>query len=409
MKIAYKGYDRSGRVVSDLIEAPNAEQARAKLAAQGLFGVELQKSGRRTRSSAASGGRRKAPFFGRGTRLRHVTLFFRQLSILVTAGSPLIVGLEAMTRQAKDPQWNAVVRDIRKRVEDGEAFSEAIRAHPAYFDQVYCSLIAAGEAGGSLAEMLRRLAELSQQQLRIRGSFLGAMIYPVVLLSIVSVVLVITLCLVVPRFGEMFETLGAPLPPTTEVLLMLSEWLRTNYLQAAVGVVGLAFGVFFFLRSAAGGRALDWAAIETPRIGKVVRSVMVARVLRVLGVLVSAGIPVLEALKLTKGAAPNQYYNGLLEQTEDAVSRGEGVSEVFERSGLVNDYVCQAIRSGEDNGQLGFVLVNLAEFLDEENELVVRNLTKVLEPFILIILGVVVGGAAISLFMPLFDLSAMTS
>lgn len=399
MKLAYRAFEASGKAVQGVVEAPDAEQGAEKLRRDGLFVVEI---GAQSLTRAA----RKASRGVRPSRVRTLSVFMRQLAVLVSTGTPVVEALRALERQLPEGEWRTVLADIARRVEEGAQLSEALSAHPGWFDAVARSLIAAGEQGGRLDKMLERLASLLRQQQKVQSALVGALVYPCMLMVVAIGVLGVMIGFVLPRFEGLFKTLGAPLPPTTRILLLCSETVRNQwmFLFPALGLAG--FGVWWWFRTPAGQSLIHHALVRLPGIGKITRSFATARIARVLGVLLEGKVAMLEALALTKSAAVNSLYTALLARAEEAVIRGENVSSALADPSLVAPALCEAIRSGERTGQVAPVLLNVADFLDEDNEVVVKSLTSIIEPVILIVLGVVVGLVALSMFMPLFDLTA---
>lgn len=352
----------------------------------------------------ASGGRRP----GRGRRLKDLSMFARQLAVLVRTGTPLAQAMNAIQRQLSPGAWFNVLDDLCHKVDEGTSLSDAMLQHKDYFDPVCSSLVAAGEASGDLDSMLSRLSDLTRQQLRIRRSIGGAMVYPALLMTIGVVVVIVMIGFVLPRFAGLFETLDAPLPPSTQVLMTISGIVREKWwmLLLIAGIVGGS--AKFALSTQKGSRALDTALVKLPYIGTFLRNLITARIARLLGVLLGSQVRLLEALHLTKQAITNACYNDLLQEAEDAVAQGESLSVTLSRSFLINPSLSEAIKHGEQSGQLGVILLDMAEFMDEENDNVVKTLASILEPVILIILGIVVGCIAISMFLPLFDLTSLT-
>ncbi|MFN7021802.1 MAG: type II secretion system F family protein [Phycisphaerales bacterium] len=415
MRYGYKAYDRSGRQVADVIEAPAAAEAEEQLRRQGLFVVEIIErkavlTGRAASSLVGRSGSvpRSVGGFGRTARLRDVTAFFRQLSVLVSTGTPMVDALEAIERQTPDGQWKTVLTEVRSRVEEGQTFAQALEQHPKYFDAVCRSLVSAGESSGQLDAMLKRLTMLTRQQLKVRSSVAGAMVYPVLLIFVSIGVMGVMMGFVLPRFQGLFESLGAPLPPTTRMLMDLSAWMR-EYWWAALAGAGLAvYAARGWLVSESGMVWWHRTVLRLPILGKVVRSFVTSRVLRVLGVLLEGKVPLLDALRLTRESTGNLCFADLVVRAEDEVTRGGSMSSVFATSALIGQGVTEAVRSGERTGQVGQVLTDLAEFMDEDNEVILRSLTSIIEPVILIVLGLLVGFVAVSMFLPLFDLTTTT-
>jgi len=404
MKLAYRAFDKKGRQVTDVIEAASASEATEKLRGQDLFVADISQ----TAPSRPTRPKRTRRRFGTTRRLKNLALFSRQLYVLVHSGVQLADALWALKRQAKDATWRDVITDVRARLEKGLSLSDAMKSHPDYFGTVYRSMIAAGETSGTLATMLERLANLTQRQLHVRSAVQGALIYPILLISVVTVVMSILMVFVVPRFGELFQTLSVPLPPTTSVLISLSEAVRSYWWAMGAVMAAAAMGVRFYLRTPRGRRAMDSMILRLPPIGGIVRSFANAQIARQLGILMQSHLPVLEALRLTRDSVPNVHYAELMARTEEAVAAGYPISSTFGETDLISPSVYEATRSGEKSGQVGSLLMNLADFLDEENEVTLRSLTSIMEPVLLIVMGIVVGFVALSMFLPLFDITSMT-
>ncbi|MHC4218118.1 MAG: type II secretion system F family protein, partial [Planctomycetota bacterium] len=287
--------------------------------------------------------------------------------------------------------------------------SDAMELHPGYFDQVCRSLVAAGESSGQLDQMLDRFAHLTRQQLKIWRTVTGAMIYPALLAVVGVAVVVLMLGFVLPRFTGLFETLDAPLPPTTKGLITLSESLRSTWWAYAVAMLAFVIGLTILMSSQAGRRFRDRTLVRMPWLGGIARDLLTARFARLLGVLLGSQIPMLEALAITRRSTGNSRYAELVEVAEESVVRGEALSGVLSQSPLISPYVAEAVRHGERSGHVSPVLLEMAEFLDEENEALVQTLTRLVEPVMLIALGFIVAVIAVSLFMPLFDLTSLTT
>jgi len=403
MKLAYRACDKSGKEFTDTIDAMDPVAAGEELSRRGLFVIEIDE----THTPQTSVPPRPRPWFGRGRRVKSLAVFTKQLSVLVHSGTPLVEAIGALERQLPEGAWLDTVESVRASVEQGESLAVAMQAYPDYFDSAYCSLVAAGESRGNLSEMLGRLAMLKQTQLRVRNSIIGAMVYPALLTVIAVAVLALLLAFVVPRFVNLFETLDVPLPASTKVMLTISEVVRSYWPVILAGSFGLTIALVAWVRTPSGKRWLDDVVLRTPQIGKIVKSFSMARITRLLGVLLEGHVPVLEALSLTRSGLRNVIYHDLVGRAEELVSGGEPICAAFADINLVSPAVYEAVRNGERTGQLAPLLLNVADFLDDENDVVLRSLTSIIEPVILILMGLLVGTVAISLFMPLFDLTAM--
>lgn len=402
MNVKYAGYDKTGKPVRGTLEAPGLDEAREKLSKQGLFITEIADARSRHGEERVN---RVAPWKAH-KRLGQLAEFSRQLSVLVSTGTPIVQALAAAERQTTVAEWKAVIKDLRERVEQGNSLAEAMGDKPGEFDAVTRSLIAAGENSGNMPEMLRRLSNITRQRQKTVATVMGAMLYPCLLIGVSIVVILVMLVFVVPRFAGMFESLGADLPATTEMLLNLGEFVRQWWYLLAPTVLGVPVGLFFVLSTPRGRRVVDTAMISTPVLGRVVRNLTLARIARMLGVLLASHVKLLEALELTRQAAGNCHYRELVDRASEHVTSGESLSSVMANSNLVTPAFAETVRNGEESGRLGEALGSLAEFMDEDNETAVKALTSLIEPMILVVLGLVVGFVALSLFLPLFDLTA---
>lgn len=401
MKLAYSAYDKAGNAYADLIDAVDLTEARDKLRQRGLFVTRISEeddADPRVEQTQAPRG---------GAFLKELALWSRQLSVLVGSGTPLAKAMIAIERQATSDKWRSILADLRGKVEQGTPLATAMSHTPATFSGVVQNLIAAGESCGQLDVMLARVASITRQQLKIRRSLIGALVYPSLLIVVGIGVTTLMLVGVLPRFSGLFETLDVPLPPTTKMLVALSEVIRSYWWVISLLIMGAAVGLFFTIISPGSKRALDGFVIRLPYLGKIVQNLATAKIARLLGIMLESHIPLLEALQLTKQSTGNALYADLMANAEAAAVCGESISAVFAGSTLISPSVSEAVSHGEQNGKIGPILSDMADFLDEENDVVVKTAMNLLEPAILVLMGIVVGFIAVSMFLPLFDLTAM--
>ena len=404
MKLAYQACDQLGKIVTGTIDAGSTSEAVDVLREESLYVTTIsevvQEGAPQTVSNKACIGRPR-------NVKKTLMMFTRQLYLLLSTGTPIVQALESLERQLKDPAWASAIADVRKHVEDGNALSEALGQHPRLFDQIYCSLIGAGELSGKLSEMLKRLAALTHKQMQIRNALIGAMIYPSLLICISVIVMLLMLIFVLPRFEQLFVKLDAAVPPSTQAVMWVSHTLRNNWFILIPLVVMSVAGLWWWSRSTAGRQAVDTILLRLPQMGRIVRSFITARLVRLLGILLDSHLPLIDTLSLVRQSIRNHHYVKLIETSEEAVIRGEAISSAFSGTDLIQPAVYEAMRSGEQTGQMATSLIAIADFMDEENDVIVRSLTSILEPLILVVLGGVVGFMAVSMFMPLFDLTSM--
>lgn len=404
MKFECVTFDRNGRRQTERVEADSRAEATEILGRKGLCVLEVHETSEAALKSANA--KRGLTLKG-GSKTKCLAEFTRQLSILVGTGTPVVQAMAAVERQTKDETFRAVIADVRRRVEEGSTLADAMEKHPRVFDAVARSLVSAGESGGHLDDMLSRLAALMRQQEVMRGAIIGAMVYPTLLIVVAFSVLILMIAFVIPRFSGLFETLDAPLPPTTALLMSTSELLRAYWWGVIIVLAAAVVGGFYWLASRRGRESIDTVAVRAPKLGKLIRSLATARIARLLGVLLDSRVPLLESLILTRQAMTNSHYRALLVKIEEAVTRGEAMSDALAASDLVTPSFAEAVRNGEQGGRVSSVLLSLANCMDEDNAMVVKSVTSIIEPLILIGLGLVVGFVAVSMFLPLFDVTSV--
>ena len=403
MNLAYEAIDATGRQVHDVTEAATAREAVELLRGRGLMVTHIEPAAERGTDRAG----RAAARSGAGRfPLQDLVLFTRQMSMLLSSGSAVVPALGAVQRQMKKPAQAEMIRSIRTDVEEGVPLTEALRKFPAAFDPIYCALVAAGEASAKLPAMFARLAEMTVKRRMVLNKVVGAMAYPVLLIGLSVVILGVLLFFVMPRFAIMFDTLEVPLPASTAWMLGLAGNIRDYWYLAVLALAGGIAGIVFLLRSTAGRQWLSDMQIRIPLAGRLASRLILARVMRVLGILIDSHVSILEALDLARGVTINRRYRALLDALEESVTRGKSLSGALERSGLPAPSICQAIQTGEESGNLGGAINFVADVLDEENRELIDSLSRLVEPLILIGMGLVIGTVAISLFLPMFDVTS---
>lgn len=406
MKLAYNAVSATGTPISDIIEAATKDEAMDVLRGKGLFVTQIEPEAElKVRKNAKAGG--GIHFKSKTKRLKDVAMFSRQLNVLVATGTPLADGLAALERQVKDADFKAQLAVIRDQVEQGLTLYDALGKAPKYFDEVYRNIIKAGEESGSLPTMLDRLAVLTRKQVQIRSQLGGAMIYPCLLICITIAVLAIMLTVVMPRFTGMFESLDVPLPATTLALMGASDILRTYWWIVLLAVGGGAVALRYALISPMGKKFMDGMMLTIPVLRDVTRSYATARIARLMGVLIECNVPLLDTIQLVRNATGNSKYEEMMVQAEEVVVSGEPVSGAFANDKMIEPAFYEAVRNGEQSGRLSMLMITVADFMDEENDTRLKALTSLFEPLILVFLGLAVGGIAISMFMPMFDLTSM--
>ncbi len=411
MILTYDAVDAQGRPTSDTVEATDSKDAVEQLRRRGLFVTHVAQT-----HSPAGGDKRGVSVCGHPGRLRALSsprlplktlvLFTRQVAMLLRAGSGIVPAVLAIKRQMSKPGPTAILAEIVSDLEEGMRLTDALRKHPRTFDPVYCAVIAAGEASGTLTEMFDRLAVIVGKRRVMRNKVLGALAYPTLLILMSVNIFVALLLFVIPRFSDMFVQLGLTPPTPTRVMLATGKVLTEHWLVLLVSVVVLASGIVVTLTSRQGTQWLANVQLSIPLLGRLRSRLIQGQVFRTMGMLLESAVGVLDTLELVRVSTRNNRFQKLFHDLEEAVTSGGGLSRTFENSGLIEPHICQAIHTGEESGFLGGSMVYCADMLDESNTELIDALMRLIEPIILIGMGLVVGTVAVSLFLPLFDMTA---
>ncbi len=402
MILTYEAIDADGRQNTDAVEAADPREAVELLRRRGLFVTRIEEGPKAKAEPTLRAGRARS----RGMPLKTLVLFTRQMGMLLRAGSGVVPAMTAIKRQMKKPDQVVLLDRIVADLEEGNTLTDAFRRHPSTFDASYCAIVAAGEASGALDKMFERPSMIVGKRRAMRKKIMGALAYPAMLIVMCVSILLVLLLFVLPRFAGMFEQLGVDAPATTKVLLATGAMVREHWLIGLGLVAGMGFLTSWLLTSDRGRQWLTDVQLNIPLIGGLRSRLIQGQILRTLGSLLESGVGLLEALGLARESTRNARFRRLFNNLEVVVTSGGQPSTAFEESGLVEPYICQAVRTGEDSGNLGGALTYCADILDETNEELVGVVTRLIEPIILIGMGLVVGFVAISLFLPLFDLTS---
>ena len=369
------------------------------------LGRLLQKDQISVLSIAPAKGGFAIPFLKREkVRMKDLAIYSRQLSVLIDAELPLIQSLGILEEQQKNAYFKNVIKTVKEDVEAGSTLNQAKRKHPKAFDDLYCNLIASGEQSGSLDIMLRRLPEFIEKNVRLRAKIKQAMIYPVAIVIFAVVVAIFLLWKVIPVFANIFRDLGAELPWLTAMVVSLSEFVEKNIVFVVAGLVALVLAFRYYRSTTAGRWSTDRMLLKLPIFGPLLYKVAMTRVTRTLATLISGGVPMLEALKITSTTSGNVVIEKEIIDARKLVSEGKTMSESFKASGRFPTMMLQMINVGEATGTLDEMLSKLANFYDEEVDTTVSALLSILEPILLIFVGGIVGGLVISMYLPIFSL-----
>jgi len=414
MILTYDAVDAAGKSTHDSIEAGGVREAVDQLHRRGLFVTDIAETrGSKGEDRSAKGGERdpslRSSGFDLGSArlpLKALVLFTRQMAMLLRAGSGLVPAITAIRRQITNHKHAVVLDRLIADLEEGQTLTDALRKHPRTFDSVYCAIIAAGEASATLPQMFERLAGIVGKRRAMRNKIIGALAYPTLLTVMCFKISLVLLFFVLPRFENMFKQLGVKTPAVTQVLLTLGELLRSQWPLFLAGTLVLVGGGIWALTSPAGRQWLSDLQLYIPFLGRLRTRLIQAQILRTLGMLTEARVDLLETFTLARPSTRNRQFQKLFDSMEEAVTSGGHVSDAFAASSLVEPYVSQAVRTGEDSGNLGEAMTYCADILDETNSELINTTAKLIEPAILITMGFVVGTVAISLFVPLFDLTS---
>jgi len=335
---------------------------------------------------------------------RDVVIFTRQLSTMIDAGLPLVQSLDILANQQENPTFKRVLREIKADVETGTTFAEAMKRHPQVFDTLFCNMIEAGELGGILDTILSRLATFMEKAMTLKKKVKGAFTYPVICLGISVVILGVILIFVVPTFEKMFADFGAALPVPTQIVVMMSKFVQTKIIYIIGLVMLLVFAFKKFYKTDVGNRKIDALSLKAPVFGELILKVAVAKFTRTLGTMLQSGVPILDALKVVARTAGNRVIETAVYRVADSISEGRSIAEPLEETGIFPNMVVQMISVGESTGALDAMLTKVADFYDEEVDQAVENLTSMIEPFMMVFLGGMVGGLVVAMYLPIFQM-----
>jgi type IV pilus assembly protein PilC len=340
---------------------------------------------------------------------KDIVVFTRQLSTMIDAGLPLVQGLDILANQQENQTFKKIILDIKSEVESGSTFAEALKKYPKHFDRLFCNMVAAGEMGGILDDVLRRLSEYLEKALRLKRKVKGALTYPIIVLSISTLVLGIILIYVIPVFEQMFADFGGCLPIPTQMVINLSNFVK-SYILVIIGL--LVFTVFLFKKyydTEKGRHLIDKLILKSPVFGPLLKKVAVAKLTRTLSTLITSGVPILETLNVAAGTAGNKIVEEAIYNVRSSISEGRTIAQPLGESGVFPAMVVQMISVGETTGALDQMLNKIADFYDEEVETAVDALTSMIEPFMIVFLGGTVGSIIIAMYLPIFKMAEVIS
>jgi type IV pilus assembly protein PilC len=415
---AFEAANTAGKTQKGTIEADNSEDAIKKIRSQGLFPTAVREQKGAKKAAAAKkrqqAGKKKKPraiTIG-GVNQKQLTLFTRQMSTLQDAGLPLLRSLQILEDQQKPSKLKYVLEDVCEAVSSGSSLSEAFNQHPKVFKRLYVKMVAAGEVGGVLDVVMRRLSEFMEKAQRLKRRIIGAMIYPSVVILIAVAIVTGIMYFVIPKFQEIFADFDIELPALTKWLISSSQWVAGQQdgqkVPGVLWIIMSPFLIFFFfklVRMTKFGRAVtDVIRLRIPVIGGLIRKTAIARFTRTLGTLVAAGVPILEAITITRDTSGNYVFEKALGKVHDSIREGETFAKPLRESKVCDAIVVNMIDVGEETGDLDSMLMKVADNYDEEVDVAVASLLSLLEPFMVVILGGIVGTIVLALFLPLVSM-----
>jgi type IV pilus assembly protein PilC len=396
----YKVKDnKTGKVVEGSLEAENAQLVVSKLRSMGYTPIEIQQQGARNLTRDL-----KIPGLSDRVKLKEVAVFSRQFATMINSGLSLLRSLHILSEQTESKPLAEVVNQVRIDVERGSSLSAALAKHPKVFNRLYVSMVRAGEVGGALDSVLLRLAETIEKQVELRRKVKSAMTYPLVVAVLVLVIVSAMLLFVIPMFQNIYKQLGGKLPTPTQILIDISKVVRTFWYLVVLAEIGGAFAFRRWVSSEEGRKRWDAIKLRVPVFGKLVRKTALARFSRTLSALVRSGVPILESLDIVAETSGNHVVAVAVRDTQQAVKRGEPLSRKLEDHEIFPPMVVQMMAVGEETGALDEMLDKIADFYDQEVEATVDALTSLIEPILIVVMGVCVGGMIISLYLPMFNI-----
>lgn len=410
----YKAIDKFGKEIAADVEAANYDEAIKKVRSSGYFPTQVTAKKEKKAGSGAKGipSSKKGleidlriPFLGIGVvKSKEVTAFTRQLSTLISAGLPLVRSLNILREQSRHIALKEVLGALSQQVEAGGTFSDALLKHPKIFSKLYVNTVKAGEAGGVLEIVLSRLADFNEKSERLRSRIRAALVYPFLVIGVALLVLVFLMIFVIPKFMELFEELGTELPLPTLILMKISDFLHNGWVIGIVFIIILYIFYRFLKRFYAFNVFEDTVKLHLPVFGVLAQKVAIARFSRTLGTLISSGVPILQALTITKDTAGNEVVARSLTAVHDSIREGESIAGPLAKTRVFPLMVVNMINVGEETGSLDQMLNRIADTYDEEVNVTVNALTSLLEPLLILFMGIVVGSIVISMFLPLVKL-----
>jgi type IV pilus assembly protein PilC len=397
---SYTAVDPMGRAVKGSLDADNEQVVLTKLHEQKFHVVSIKSAHKR------EGGSIFAIFGARGktAKAKSVVMFSRQFATMINAGISLVRCLDILENQTTDLPLKSAISQVKRDVKEGATLSEALSKHPAIFTKLYVNMVKAAEIGGILDKILDRLAGFLESEMEIKQKVKAAMMYPAIVLIFAGFVLIALFTLVLPKFKEIFNSLNVEMPPATAILFSMSEWMTTNWWVVLLALAGIVFGYKHYSRTTRGRYNIDALKLKAPVFGDIVLKVSISRFTRTFATLLASGVPMMRSLEIIGDTSGNMVIANAISSTRSSIREGQKISQPLAQSNLFPPMVIQMIDVGEETGLLSEMLAKVSDFYDHEVESVIKGLTSLIEPLLIVFLGSVVGFIAISVMAPIFKL-----
>ncbi|MDY0162945.1 type II secretion system F family protein [Desulfobotulus sp.] len=394
----WEGKNRKNQKRKGEMEAPNEAAVRIRLGQQKITPSKIKPKPKDILENIA--------FLQPKVTQDDVIIFARQFSTMIDAGLPIVQCLEILGSQQENPTFRKIIKEIKAGVEGGNTLADVLKKYPHLFDDLFVNMVAAGEAGGILDVILRRLSAYMEKMSKLKKKVKGAMTYPLVTIVIAIVVVGVILVFVIPVFESMFADFGSALPVPTQLVITMSEFVQAKILHIIVAIVLFFFAFKRIYRTQKGRLAMDTLFLRLPVAGILIRKVAVAKFTRTMGTMLASGVSILEALEIVAKTAGNRVVENAVYEVRSSIAEGQTMADPLSESGVFPSMVCSMIAVGESTGALDAMLGKIADFYDDEVDQAVENLTALIEPFMLVFLGVVIGGLVVSMYLPVFQMAA---
>ena len=394
----WKGKDRHDKSRKGEMDAPSEDAVRSELTRRKITSIKIKKKPKDLFENVS--------FMQPKVKQSDIIIFCRQFSTMIDAGLPIIQCLDILHAQNDNKTFKKMLREVKANVESGQTLSEALKKYPKQFDDLFVNMISAGEAGGILDSILRRLSAYLEKAAKLKAKIKGGMTYPVVTIVIAVIVVAVIMVFVIPVFEEMFSSMGHALPAATQFVVNLSRAVKSNIFYIIGAIIIAIIALRRFYNTEKGKVLIDDYLLKLPLFGQLVRKAAVAKFTRTMGTMLTSGVAILDALEIVAKTSGNKTIEKAIFDTRTAIAEGRTMSDPLAESGVFPSMVCQMIAVGESTGALDAMLTKIADFYEEEVDQAVENLTSLIEPFMIVFLGVVIGGLVVSMYLPIFKMAS---